>query len=83
MAPRVDDLKLDVRDVEPAAVGHLDLRVAAAVRRAPQQPVRAVQRDRRLVPLRDLDRRGDVAGVPVRADHREDLAVADPVEHAA
>ena len=34
-----------------------------------------MQRHRRLVPLRDLDRGGDVAGVPVGADHREDLAL--------
>ena len=39
-----------------------------------------MQRHRRLVPLRDLDRGGDMAGVPVRADHREDLAVTDLVE---
>ena len=80
---RADDLELHVGDVEAAAVGHLDLRVARRrVRRAPQQPVGPVQRDRRLVPLGHLDRGGDVGGVPVRADHREDLALADLLEHA-
>ena len=78
---RVDDLERHVGDVEPAAGRHLDLRVDIVVRHPPEQQVRPVQRHRRLVPLRHLDRGGHVAGVPVRADHGEDLAVADRLEH--
>ena len=81
VARRVDDLELHVRDVEPAAVSHVDLRVVHRVRRAPVQPVSRVQRHRRLVTLGHLDGCGDVAGVPVRADDSEYLAVANPLEH--
>jgi hypothetical protein len=40
-----------------------------------------VQRNRGLVALGDLQRCPHVAVVPVRADHRHDLTVADSTEH--
>ena len=70
-----------VGDLEPAAVRHLDLRLDIVVGHPPEEPVGAVQRHRRLVPLGHLDRRRHVPFVPVGADHGDDLAVTDLLEH--
>ena len=79
---RVDDLERDVRDLEDAAVFHLDIGVLAGMGLPPQRAVPRVQGHRRLVPFGHLERGGDVVGVAVRADDREHLAVAHRVEQA-
>ena len=52
------------------------------MRLAPQHPVLPVQGHRGLVSFGQLYRRGDMVGVAVGADDREDLAVTHHAEHA-
>src|SRR5579862_2232222 len=77
----VHHLEGDVGHLEDPAVGHLDLRGVVGVLLPPQLPVPRVQRHRRLVPLGHLQGRGDLVGVAVRADDRDDLAISHRVEH--
>ena len=77
---RVDHLERDPGHLEDAAVLHLDVRVCLPVHLAPGQPVGGVQRDRRLVPLRHLQRGAGMTSMPVRADHRDHLPVAHRAE---
>src|SRR5215472_1448924 len=77
VAWRVYHLEGHVSDLEDPAVLHVDVGLVALMRVPPGQPVGGVQRDRRLVPAGDIERRADMPGMTVRADHGEHLALCD------
>ena len=77
----VQHIQRDVGHLERAVLLHLDLGQPVAIRLAPGQPVLGMQRYRGLVPLGHRGCRPGVGPVAVRADHRDDLPVADHIEH--
>src|SRR5215831_1362835 len=66
----------DIGHFEDPALLHLNIRFCAFMCLPPGQLVGGMQRNRGLVALRHVERCRDVPGVPVRADHGENLALA-------
>src|SRR5215467_395711 len=73
---RMYDFQRDIGNFEDPALLHLDIRFCALMCLPPGQLVGGMKRDRGLIALRHVERCRDVPGMPVRADHGEDLALA-------